>query len=91
MQLKNQSLSILDNLATQLIHTTAKLNPAQMQEILHGSDTEEGTSTCDGLSKVVKKTLATSPRFYDDALLFIHPLNSLGIAEIVGILPISSS
>lgn len=42
MQLKNQSLSILDNLATQLIQTTAKLSVGQMQEILCGSDTEEG-------------------------------------------------
>ena len=42
MQLKNQSLPILENLATQLIQTIAKAGLPQIQEILSGSDTEEG-------------------------------------------------
>ncbi|KAK4574585.1 TTAGGG repeat binding factor [Recurvomyces mirabilis] len=42
MHLKLQSLSILDNLATQLIQTIAQANYAHIQDLMTGTDTEEG-------------------------------------------------
>ncbi|KAK3677945.1 TTAGGG repeat binding factor [Recurvomyces mirabilis] len=42
MHLKLQSVSILDDLATQLIQTIAKANYAHIQDLMTGTDTEEG-------------------------------------------------
>ncbi|KAK0364232.1 TTAGGG repeat binding factor [Friedmanniomyces endolithicus] len=41
MHLKLQSLTILDNLATQLIHTIAKASYHQIQDLMRGNETEE--------------------------------------------------
>lgn len=69
MQLKNQSLPILDQLAAQMIQTTAKLSIAQMQEIMTGGDTEGGQSY-----KALKSLFQSTRKVYSRETPFIDAI-----------------
>ena len=67
MQLKNQSLPTLDNLATQLIQATAKASLSQIQGILSGNDTEDGQdyNTLKSLFELTRKVYSRETPFID--------------------------
>ncbi|KAK5112611.1 hypothetical protein LTR62_003926 [Meristemomyces frigidus] len=67
LQLKLQSLSILDNLATQLIQTIAKTSHAQIQDLMQGGDTEEGQAyvTLKNLFDQTRKVYSRETPFID--------------------------
>ncbi|KAK4544421.1 hypothetical protein LTR36_004312 [Oleoguttula mirabilis] len=67
MHLKMQSLSILDDLATQLIHTIAKASFAQIQDLMRSSEAEESQaySTLKNLFDQTRKVYSRETAFID--------------------------
>ncbi|KAK4494187.1 hypothetical protein PRZ48_014485 [Zasmidium cellare] len=67
MHLKIQSLPILDNLATQLIHTISKANYAQIQDLMRGGETEDGQAykTLKNLFDQTRKVYSRETPFID--------------------------
>ncbi|KAK0942312.1 TTAGGG repeat binding factor [Friedmanniomyces endolithicus] len=67
MHLKLQSLTILDNLATQLIHTIAKASYHQIQDLMRGNETEEGQAyiTLKNLFDQTRKVYSRETPFID--------------------------
>ncbi|TKA72697.1 hypothetical protein B0A55_06488 [Friedmanniomyces simplex] len=67
MHLKLQSLPILDNLATQLIHTIAKASYPQIQDLMRGNETEEGQAyiTLKNLFDQTRKVYSRETPFID--------------------------
>ncbi|WPH04613.1 Hypothetical protein R9X50_00750500 [Acrodontium crateriforme] len=67
MHLKLQSLSILENLATQLVHTIARANYSHLQDITNGSDSEESQaySTLKSLFDQTRKVYTRDTPFID--------------------------
>ncbi|KAK3070969.1 TTAGGG repeat binding factor [Teratosphaeriaceae sp. CCFEE 6253] len=67
MHLKLQSLPILDNLATQLIHTIAKANYPQIQDLMRGNDNEEAQAymTLKNLFDQTRKVYSRETPFID--------------------------
>ncbi|KAK1808191.1 TTAGGG repeat binding factor [Friedmanniomyces endolithicus] len=67
MHLKLQSLSILDNLATQLIHTIAKASYHQIQDLMRGNETEESQAyiTLKNLFDQTRKVYSRETPFID--------------------------
>ncbi|KAK3112782.1 TTAGGG repeat binding factor [Teratosphaeriaceae sp. CCFEE 6253] len=67
MHLKLQSLPILDNLATQLIHTIAKANYPQIQDLMRGNDNEEAQAymTLKSLFDQTRKVYSRETPFID--------------------------
>ncbi|KAK5115648.1 hypothetical protein LTR85_009819 [Meristemomyces frigidus] len=67
MHLKLQSLPILDNLASQLIHTIAKASFSQIQELMRSSEAEESQaySTLKSLFDQTRKVYSRETAFID--------------------------
>ncbi|KAK5724824.1 TTAGGG repeat binding factor [Elasticomyces elasticus] len=67
MHLKLQSMPILDNLATQLIHTIAKASYPQIQDLMRGNETEEGQAyiTLKNLFDQTRKVYSRETPFID--------------------------
>ncbi|KAK3712808.1 TTAGGG repeat binding factor [Vermiconidia calcicola] len=67
MQMKIQSLPILENLATQLIHTIAKASYPQIQETMRGNDDEDSQAytTLKNLFDQTRKVYSRETPFID--------------------------